>query len=58
MGTERSVDLEMNHYDRPNKLIVKEKTHDGQEEDNGGMKRVMLRNDGDKYKRRKPSEDR
>lgn len=48
----------MNHYVRPNKLIVKEKTHDGQEEDGGGMKRVMLRNDGDKYKRRKPSENR
>lgn len=28
----------MNHYVRPNKLIVKEKTHDGQEEDGGGMK--------------------
>lgn len=52
------VDLEMNHYVRPNKLIVKEKTHDGQEEDGGGMKQMMLSNDGDKYKRRKPSEDR
>lgn len=48
----------MNHYVIPNKLIVKEKTHDGQEEDGGGMKRVMLSNDGNKYKRRKPSEDR